>query len=410
MFDIDTWQEIFSTIRDNKLRTCLTGFSVAWGMFMLVVLLGSGTGLANGIEYQFRDDATNSLWVHPGETSIPYKGLEPGRKVQLTNADYHDLKNNLSGVQHISGRYYLRGQVTVTYHGETGSFSIRAVNPDHKWIENTTMVRGRFINPFDIERYRKVAVIGKKVIPLLFKNLDPMGRYIEINKVPFQVVGIFTDAGGEGEDERIYLPISTAQRTFGGGNQINQLMLTIRDANIEKSESMEQSIRHDFSGRHHFAEDDDRAVFIRNTFEHFARVMEMIGGIREFIWLVGIGTILAGIVGVSNIMMIVVKERTREIGVRKALGATPWSVVGLVLQESVSLTAVSGYLGLVAGVAVLALASKVLPPNEIFLHPAVDFSLALTALAILVFAGTAAGLVPAVRAARIRPVEALRDE
>jgi putative ABC transport system permease protein len=410
MFDLDLWQEILATIRQNRLRTFLTGFSVAWGIFMLIILMGSGTGLANGIEYSFRDDAVNSIWVRPGEISIPYKGQQPGKPIELTNRDYRDLRLAQDDIQHITSRFYLRGDVQVRYRNETGSFTVRAVHPDHKYLEKTIITRGRFINPFDQKQHRKVAVIGEKVRTALFGAHDPMGQYIDVNGVPFQVVGLFTDEGSDREQELIYLPISTAQRAFAGGNSIDQVMFTIQDTDVTRSKRLVDSVRSDLARRHHFAVDDDRAVFIRNVFEVFERFVNLMQGIRGFIWIVGLGTILAGIVGVSNIMMIVVKERTRELGVRKALGATPLSIIGLILLESIIITATAGYVGLVSGVGLLQLVNQAVPKNEIFMNPQVNFKLAVGATALLAAAGTLAGLIPAWRAARIRPIEALRDE
>jgi putative ABC transport system permease protein len=410
VFDLDKWQEIFATIRQNKLRTFLTGFSVAWGIFMLVVLLGSGTGLANGIEYQFRDDAVNSIWVRSGQTSIPYKGLQPGRRVRFTNEDHEEVKVEVEGVEHITSRFYPRGEFTLSYGKEHGSFDIRSVHPDHLYLENTIVTAGRFLNDLDLAEYRKVTAIGVRVKEALFGEEPALGKYLNINGIPFRVVGLFEDKGAEAEEERIYLPITTAQRVFNGANRVSMLMLTTGEATLEQSESMAEEIRGLLSQRHSFSPEDERAVFITNLNKIFQRFVNLMAGIRLFIWVIGIGTLLAGVVGVSNIMMIVVQERTQEIGVRKALGATPRSILGLILQESIFITAVAGYIGLVLAVALLELGSKYLPESEYFLNPNVDLGLALAAMGLLVISGTAAGAFPAWRAARVQPVEALKDE
>ena len=410
MFDFDKWQEILATIRQNKLRTFLTGFSVAWGILMLVVLMGSGEGLANGIEYQFRDDAVNSIWVRSGQTSIPHKGLQPGRRIRFTNADHDVVARDVDGVEHITSRFYPRGQLTVAYNGETGSYDIRSVHPDHRYLEKTIVTRGRFLNRLDVAEHRKVAAIGERVEKGLFGDEDALGKYLTINGIPFRVVGLFRDDGGESEEEKIYLPISTSQRAFGGGNDISMFMLTTGELDIEKTESMATEIKETLAQRHSFAPEDRRAVFVNNLNEVFQRFVNLMAGIRAFVWIIGIGTILAGVVGVSNIMMIVVKERTKEIGVRKALGATPRSILGLILQESVFITALAGYVGLVLGVALLETAARFLPSSEFFVNPGIDLRLALAATALLVLAGTVAGAFPAFRAARVRPVEALKDE
>ena len=409
MFSLDNWQEILDTLRKNKLRTLLTGFSVAWGIFMLIILLGSGNGLANGIEYQFRDDAINSLWIRSGQTSLPHEGHRPGRRVQFTNEDYDQLTTMAGLVEHATSRFYVRSP-TVTHGKETGNYSVRGVHPGHLHVENTIITTGRYINDLDVERYRKVAVIGDLVQQALFKDSSAIGELIEINGVAFKVVGVFEDEGSQGEMEIIYLPISTTQRTYGGANRVAQMMVTTGDASLEASQATAEEIRTRLAARHNFSVDDQRAVFIHNNLQSFQRFVALMGGIRLFVWVVGIGTILAGVVGVSNIMMIAVQERTKEIGIRKALGATPRSIIGLVIQESVLITGVAGYVGLVLGVGLLELASKHMPNSEYFLNPSIDLKVAIYATLLLVLAGTVAGGFPARKAARIRPIEALHDE
>jgi putative ABC transport system permease protein len=410
MFDLDTWQEILDTIRTNKLRSLLTGFSVAWGIFMLIVLLGSGQGLGHGVESQFKDDAINSIWVFPGQTSMPYKGLQPGRRVQLTNEDRDGIKSGIDGVEHITSRFYITGNLRVRYKDETSTFDVRCVHPDHLYLEKTIITEGRFLNDPDLAEIRKVAVIGVRVKEALFKKEPALGKNIEVNGVAFKVVGIFTDEGGEGEQEKVYLPITTAQRAFGGYNKVAMIMMTTGEDSLDQTKEMSTEIRKKLADSHTFSVDDTRAAFVRDNNEQFARIMNVILGIRVFVWIVGIGTILAGVVGVSNIMMITVRERTREIGVRKALGATPWSIVSLILQESVLITSVAGYIGLVLGIAVLEVAQKFIPPDGFFVNPEVSLSVAIEATVLLVLAGAFAGFVPARRAAAVRPVEALRNE
>ncbi len=236
MFDLDKWQEILETIRQNKLRTFLTGFSVAWGILILVVLLGSGTGLANGIEYQFRDDAINSIWVRSGQTSMPYKGLKPGRQIRFTNDDHEQVKLDIDGVEYMSSRFYPRGELVVTAGAQQSTFDIRSVHPDHQHLEKTIVTRGRFLNDLDVSEYRKVAAIGVRVQEALFGEGDALGQYINVNGIPFRVVGLFRDIGSESEEERIYLPISTAQRIFNGANRISMFMLTTGTAPLEETQ------------------------------------------------------------------------------------------------------------------------------------------------------------------------------
>ena len=410
MIDLDKWQEILDTIGKNKLRTFLTGFSVAWGIFMLVILLGSGHGLSNGIQYQFRDDAVNSIWIRSGQTSLLYKGLQPGRRIQFTNEDYGEITRKVEGVEHSTSRFYISGDVMVSYRSEYGDFRVRCVHPGHRYVENTIITEGRFINDLDVERYRKVAVIGELVREGLFGDEPAIGKSLKVNGIAFKVVGIFEDVGNEGEMQQIYLPISTAQRTFNGSNRIAQMMVTTGDLPLERTQAMTDEIHRELAARHRFSMDDPRAVSVSNINERFEEFLTLMTRIRQFVWVIGIGTILAGIVGVSNIMMIVVRDRTKEIGIRKALGATPGSIVSLILQEAVFITAIAGYIGLILGVALLEVLAKNLPAAEFFRNPAVDLPVALWATLLLIAAGTLAGFIPARRAAHVRPIEALRDE
>lgn len=409
VFDTDTWQEILETVRGNKLRTALTGFSVAWGILILIVLLGSGRGMERGIEHRFSDDAVNSIWISPGTTSTPHAGFAPGRPVELENADHEEIGTALDGVEYITSRWYVPSPV-VRRGREAQSYQVRSVHPDHMHLENTLVAEGRYINPLDLDERRKVTVIGRRVRDALFEPREtPVGEYLEISGVPFRVVGVFDDTGNDRETEVLYVPITTAQRVFGGAETVDQIMFTTGTQSLEASTAMAEEARRRLARRHRFAPQDLRALFVRNLNESFARIMSLMAAIRGFVWVIGVGTLLAGIVGVSNIMMIAVAERTREIGVRKALGATPGSIIGLVLLEAVLLTSVAGYLGLVAGVGILELLSKA-PATDFFREPGVELSTALLAILLLVVAGAAAGFVPARRAATVRPIDALRDE
>ena len=409
MFDIDKWQEIFATIRKNKLRTFLTGFSVAWGIFMLIVLLGSGNGLQNGVEYQFKADATNTLWLYPGSTTIAYQGMKPGRQINFTNEDYTFVKENIPGIEEISARYYFWQNRIISYKKQFGSFDLICVHPNMQMIEKITIDQGRMLNEIDMQRHRKVVIIGLPVKEALFKNGEnPLGEYIRVNGVPFQVVGVFTDRSDR-DQQRLYLPISTAQMIFNGGNTINNLTVTT-NLSAEESEILEQTLRTKLAKRHRFNSEDKSALYIGNTIREFKQFQNMFMGIKLFVTVIGLFTIIAGVVGVSNIMIIVVNERTKEIGIRKAIGATPWSIIFLIIFESVIITAFAGYIGLVGGIGLLELVSKFMPASEFFRNPEVDFSIAVSATIVLVLSGMLAGLFPAIRAARIRPVLALRDE
>jgi len=409
MFDLDKWQEIFSTISKNKMRTFLTGFSVAWGIFMLIILLGSGKGLQNAIDGQFREDAVNTIWFGAGTTSKAYKGMQPGRQVRFTDEDYEFVKDQIKGVDKISARYYMWGNRVISYKKEYGVFNIISVHPDYQDIETATLIEGRFINQIDIKKRRKVVTIGKPVKEALFKKGEnPIGEFIKVNNVLFQVVGVFKDKN-ENDERRIYLPIATAQMISGGGNTIHNLTIT-SNLSAKESEQLEKNIKAEMAERHRFDKDDEQAIWMWNTIKEYKKFSNLFMGIQIFVTMIGAFTIIAGIVGVSNIMIIVVNERTKEIGIRKAIGASPASVIGMIIFEAVIITGTAGYIGLLAGIGLIELAGSLIPPNEVFSNPEVNFNVALIATGVLILAGTLAGLVPALRAAKIRPVLALRDE
>jgi len=409
MFDLDKWQEIYSTIRKNKLRTLLTGFSVAWGIFILIILLGSGYGLENGVRKEFEQDATNTLWFSSGMTSMAYKGYKPGRSIQFTNSDFEETKK-IEDVEFISGRFTIWENNTISYKNEYGGYDIFCTHPGYGVIANIELVKGRFLNDIDISEKRKTVAIGVKVEEALFKGEESVGKYIRIAGISFQVVGVFDDPSGERSVTRVYIPISTAQMVFNRANRLGNISMTVGDATVERSQEMSDQIKNELAQRHHFDPSDQRAVSVWNNLENYKRFMKLFANIRLFIWVIGIGTIIAGIVGVSNIMMIVVKERTKEIGIRKAMGATPGSIIGLVLQESITITAFAGYLGLVAGVGLLELFSKYVPDSGYFSNPEVNIQVALGATAILIVSGALAGFVPARKASMVKPVLALKDE
>lgn len=411
MFDLDKWQEIFSTIKKNKLRTILTGFSVAWGIFMLVILLGSGVGLENGVKKDFEGDAVNSIWIYQGQTSMPYQGMKVGRNIQFTNEDYDRMQTVINDKgENFSGRSGVRGTGVISYKSQYGSFETTPVHPGMKFLEDVEIQEGRFIHNRDISERSKVVIISYIVKQELFKSENALGEFIKVNSVPFQVVGIFKDKEDR-DNRRVYIPISTAQMVFNGGNKLFTVAFTTKEMSVEESEKTEEVIRASFATKHKFNKDDKRAIWVRNNVQEFQKMQSLFAGIRMFIWIIGIGTIVAGIVGVSNIMIIVVKERTKEIGIRKAIGATPSSIIGLILLESILIMSFAGYIGLTLGVGLLEILSPQFnSPDSYFLNPSADFGIAVKATLLLIVSGAIAGLFPALRASKIKPVDALRDE
>jgi putative ABC transport system permease protein len=407
MIDTDKWREIFNSIQRHPLRTILTALGVFWGIFMLIILLGAGDGLQNGVEYEFRDDAINSMWIRNGTTSMPYRGLPKGRRIEFTNEDYDMLREQFEDIEHLTGRYYLSGDQMTVYKDKRLSFSTRAVHPGHRYLENTLIDAGRYISEQDLKDVRKVAVIGKIVKQDLFGEEDAIGKEIEIGGIMYTVVGTYSDTGGENEMRIIYIPVTTAQRVYAGTNRLHQLMLTTNDLTLEETKKLENKIHAAFAARHDFSLDDRRAVSIFSAAEEYQKFINLFTAIKIFVWFVGLGSIIAGVIGISNIMLIVVKDRTREIGVRKALGATPYSIISMILQESVLITAVAGYLGLLAGVGVISLMESM--EVDFFRSPQVDLGVGLAATLVLVIAGALAGWMPARQAARINPVEAMRS-
>uniref|UniRef100_UPI00404B0CB3 ABC transporter permease n=1 Tax=Gelidibacter sp. TaxID=2018083 RepID=UPI00404B0CB3 len=414
MFDLERWQEIFETLSKNKLRTFLTGLSVASGIFILVILLGFSSGIQNGVTSEFQQDATNLISVWTGVTTKEHKGLNPGRYIQLKNDDFNTVSRRYEDqIEHQSAFYTIWGGLA-NYKNESGSYRIQGIMPGNQFIENADIIQGRFINESDVAGSKKIAVIGNKVKTDLFKDEDPMDKYISLYGINFKVVGVFMDPGGERDESKVFLPITTAQIAFNGADNIRNMMYTIKMADnfeqaVENSQQISLAIENDIKQRHTVAPDDVSAVRVFNTLEEAKKIYSLVDTIKAVFWFVGIGTIIAGVVGVGNIMLIIVKERTKEIGIRKALGAQPWSIIGMILQESVFVTMFAGLFGLIMGLGLLELVGPLIE-SDFIKYPQVDFNTALTTVIILVVAGALAGFIPAYRAAQIKPIIALRDE
>ena len=415
MFDIERWQEIFDTIRKNKLRTFLTGLSVASGIFILVILLGFGQGMQNGIAQEFEEDAATSIWVRGGVTTKKYEGLNPGRRIQFRNEDYETAAVLLRDqIEYQSPRFFVPN-TTVTYGKESLIYGVRGISHQFQFIENEFLSKGRYISYLDEKNSAKVAIIGNKIKREVFKDLEnPIGELIKISNIPFKIVGVYGDGAGEREEDRIFIPITTAQSVFNGADRIGGMAYTLPPsedftAAVTKFKTFERTLGGYLQKAHTIDPEDRSALRISGSMEDAERFYTLIGNIKFFFWFVGICTIIAGVVGVSNIMLIVVKERTREIGIRKALGAKPWSIIGMILHEAIFVTAMAGFSGLIFSMGLLEIFGPQIEVDYI-VNPSVNFNIAFTTVLVLVFAGGVAGFFPAWRAARIQVITALRDE
>lgn len=418
MFDYDKWQEIFHTIKKNKLRTGLTMFGVFWGIFMLMLLLGSGNGLKNGVTRNFNTWATNSGFIWSNRTTKAYQGMKPGRHIPFDNEDREAIIRQVEGLEYLAPRNNLwRPQEgnDVVRKNKAGSFNIFGDYPEYQQVQKVDVYTGRHINQLDIDDKRKVCVIGENVRSILFASgEDPVGDYIRIKGIYFKVIGVFkslrTGEQGDRDTQTIYIPFTTFQQAFNYGNRIGWFAYTVRPG--YKNSFVEDQIKTILRERHKVHPEDVDALGSENLEEEFGQIYGLFQGISIFNWIVGVGTLMAGVIGISNIMLIIVKERTREIGIRKSIGATPWSIVNLIIQESVFLTALAGYVGLVLATALLEVVASSIPSGSdgMFTNPGIDWKIAAVALGVIIFGGVLAGLIPARKAATIRPIEALRTE
>jgi putative ABC transport system permease protein len=420
IFDQDRWQEIFSVLKKNKLRTFFTAFGVFWGIFMLIIMLGSGKGLSNGVKTGMGDMATNSMFMWTQRTTVPFKGFPRGRFYNFNNGDTQALIDNIPEIEYIAPRiqgYNRSGDNNVVRAERTGNFRIQGDYPEYNLIDPMQMLKGRFINNLDIADERKVIVIGQRVYEEMFEpDENPIGEYVRISGVYFKVVGLCkskkNDQQAEQENQQVFMPFTTLQKTYNYGDVVGWYSITAKK-NVTVS-TIEEKAKTLMKQRHSIAPDDDRAIGSANVEEEFRKMTNLFSGINTLIWIVGIGTLLAGVVGVSNIMMIIVKERTKEIGIQRALGASPASIISQIITESVFLTAISGYIGLVIGVVLVEVVNYMLismnASTGMFSNPSVDFAVAIKALVVLVISGAVAGMIPANRAVSIKPIDALRSE
>ncbi len=421
MFDRDRWQEIYSSLKSNKLRTFFTAFGVFWGIFMLIIMLGSGNGLRNAVFSGMGDFATNSAIMFTRQTTIPYKGFPRGRFWLFHTSDMEALRKNIPEIDELAPRLQPwggNGGNNVVYGIKTGAYNITGDYPAINKIDPVRMLDGRFLNEIDLQNKRKVAVIGNRVKDELFKSGEKvLGEYIRINGIYYQVVGVFEpknkniNFGGD-KEKSIFIPFTTMQVSYNMGDAVHYFLVT---AKPNKSASVvEEKCMKLLAARNHVAPEDEQAFGHFNLEKEFKKMTGLFLGIKVLIWIVGTGTLIAGVIGVSNIMLIIIKERTREIGIQRAIGATPWRIISQVVTESVTLTAMAGSMGLVLGVFLLEMLNKMLMSSggdgEMFKNPEVDIQVAVTALIILIISGIVAGLIPARKAVSMKPVDALRYE
>ncbi|NNE01869.1 MAG: FtsX-like permease family protein [Eudoraea sp.] len=410
MFRRDIWQEIFLTIRKNKLRTILSGFTVSLGILIFVGLVGMTNGLQNTFEYFFSQDATNVLYVFPGRTSVPYKGYKSLRRIEFENSDLADIKKDFPMfLEYISPRIFRTA--LVKYKEESNNYTTIGVDWGQQFAEKTIMMKGRYINQEDVRNRTKHAVIGRLVEQDLFGTKNSMGKYIDVGGSVYKVVGVFQDDGGDNEERQLYIPYTTRQLVEKNTDKIDQIVIGFKEElGYTGAMAFERNLTKYLKDKKFISPDDENGFFVRNVADQLKQNQDFAGVLAIIAALVAFGTIIAGIIGISNIMVYVVKERTKEIGIRKAIGATPRAVISTILLESIFITTISGFLGMLIGMALLSTLGDKLMDDYFILNPGIGTGLAISATLVLILFGSLAGYVPAKRAARIKPIEALNDE
>lgn len=420
MFEFDDFREIWSTIRQNKLRTFLTGFSVSWGIFMLIIMLAAGNGLRNGVMHNFRNMSMNKVQVWNGYTNKPWKGMQSGRSISFKETDLTIVKNRFKEIDLLSANVWHND--TLYVNKEFISGEMQGVFPDHAKINyvNVKSENGRFINDLDMREERKVIVLSPRMAEVLFPGQNAVGQYLKAGKLMWQVVGVYND-DEKSNNAPAYIPFTTARSLYNKGYGFSSFSFTLKGVvSKEANEKFEKDFRALMAQLHQFDPTDTNAIGMWNTAESFRMMNNIMNGIALFIWVVGIGTLIAGIVGVSNIMLITVRERTKEFGIRKAIGAKPSSILRLIITESILVTAVFGYIGMLGGIGLTELINSGMEaagvgenPGQggtIFLNPTVNLSIALASTLLIVIAGVLAGYFPARKAVSISAIEAMRTE
>lgn len=409
MFNSDLWNEIFQSINKNKLRSVLSGFTILFAILIFTLLSGISNGLQNTFSSFFSDDASNTIFIRSGRTSKPYKGNQTGKRINFTNADYEYVKNKYDdNIEYITARVYKN--FTASYKGKKNSYNIRAVHPDHQYLENTKVTYGRYLNTNDINTKQKHIVIGRLVVKDLFGNKNPIGKHVNLQGISFQVIGVFEDDGGDNEERKIYMPVTTAQTIYSNKDYIKEIRIAYDPTmNFGETVAFSKKLTNDFKERFSVAPNDQRAIRTVNYAERRRDINQMTFVIGLMVIFIGFGSLIAGIVGISNIMVYIVKERTKELGIRKVLGAKPRSIVLIILLESIVITSVAGYAGMLLGIGTLSLIGNSLK-DYFITDPNVSSSLVISAMFVLIIAGCIAGYLPAKKAAKIKPIVALRND
>ena len=410
MFSRDRWLEIFDSIKKNKLRTFLSGFTVALGILIFVVLFGFGNGLDNTFEKFFKDDALNTMWVRSGRTSKPYMGYKANRRIEFDNKDLEDITNRFAFyIEGITPRISESGNIG--YKLKSNNYSVRGVAPSHQKNEMTIMMQGRYINGLDVDNKERNVVIGRLVKQDLFGDKDALGKFVSGGGRSWKVVGVFQDDGGDNEERIVYVPYTTLQLIQKNTDKLGQIIISYKpEIGYGGAVAFESQLKKYLKQKKFIDPTDPRGIFIRSAASDLKENDQFKSALSSIILFVGIGTLLAGIIGISNIMVFVVKERTKELGIRKAIGATPGSIIGMILQEAIFITSISGYVGLLAGIGILKLVGNTLEEDYYITDPYVDLNTAILATFLLIAFGAFAGYLPAKRAASIKPIEALTDK
>ena len=410
MFDLDRWREIFQSINKNKLRSIMSGFTVAFAILLFTLLFGVVSGLKNTFEGAFVDNAVNSMIVRVWKTTKPFNGLQSGRRIQLKNPDYDYLAEKYdSKIDLMTARIFKN--FSISYKNKQDNYSITAVHPDHQFLEKTIITEGRYINQLDINESSKVIVIGRLVKSDLFGQKPALGKRVNVGGISYKVIGIFSDDGGDNEERISYIPVTTAQKLYGNNDYLNQIRIGYNeDLNLDEAIAFGKLVERDMRSKLDIHPDDQSALSVRNMAEVSKGVDVFMIALFFIVIFIGSGTLIAGIIGISNIMIFVIKERTKEFGIRKALGAKPSSIVAMVVQESVLITTIAGYLGLTLGTYVLSLIGNSLEKDYFIKDPSVSQGLVVGATFVLIISGLIAALVPARKASQIKPVVALRAD